>query len=311
VRYAEVSEELKRRFYSWEQFGHGAESFMIGFSMKVIIADTLSPLVGAIFENLDNPSFADSWLGGIAYTLELYFDFAGYSLMAIGLARMIGFHFPDNFNRPYLAGSSQEFWMRWHMTLSRFLRDYLYFNIGGSRVNQLRTYCNLMIVMTLGGLWHGSSWNFVIWGVWHGIMMCLHRYWVKRPGYRPLPYWFANFLTMLITILGRIVFRADDFPSAFRLLKAMFGLSGLGGISEDLAWQITPDQLWFVVIAIAIVYLPLIRGDRHALLPPAAQPFSATRLGWLLATVGPPAGFLLAMVMLYSRAAVPFLYFQF
>ena len=138
--------------------------------MKTALGDTLSPLVDAAF-NLAEPSAADAWLGALTYTLQLYFDFAGYSLMAIGLARTIGFHFPPNFNNPYLSTSIQEFWRRWHMTLSRFLMDYLYIPLGGNRKGAGRTYVNLIAVMAIGGLWHGSSWNFVFWGLWHGTML--------------------------------------------------------------------------------------------------------------------------------------------
>ncbi len=311
VRYAEIAQELGHRCLSLRQFGEGAETFMTGFGMKIIIADTLSPMVAAIYDGLPDPSFGDSWLGAIGYTLQLYFDFAGYSLMAIGLARMTGFHFPRNFNHPYLAGSCQEFWQRWHITLSRLLRDYLYFNLGGSRTGPGRTYVNLMIVMAIGGLWHGASWNFVVWGVWHGSLLCLHRLWSRMSCYRPMPYWLGNLLTMLATILGRVVFRAVDFATAVRLYAAMFGRHGFGGLSEDVAWQISPEQLWCVPIAIAIVYLPLIRGDRHAVWSPPSARTDGPWLRSFVQTAGPLLGYALSIVLLYSRAAVPFLYFQF
>jgi alginate O-acetyltransferase complex protein AlgI len=310
VRYAEVAEEMKQRHHSWQQFGTGSAIFMVGFAMKTALADTLSPLVAVVFK-LPDPSFADSWIGAISYTMQLYFDFAGYSLMAIGLARMIGFHFPSNFHNPYLSGSIQEFWRRWHMTLSRFLLDYLYINLGGNRKGPVRTYVNLILVMAIGGLWHGSSWNFVAWGLLHGTSLAVHRFWSRLPGYKPMPYWLGNAITTIVVVIGWVVFRADDFPTAWGIWSGMFGLHGFGGVSDQLAWQMTPDQMWFIPIALAFVYLPLIRGDEHALLPPASQPFSATRLGNLLVTIGPLAGYLLAMILLYSRDAVPFLYFQF
>ena len=247
----------------------------------------------------------------LGFTFQIYFDFAGYSLMAIGLARMIGFHFPSNFNNPYLSGSIQEFWRRWHMTLSRFLLDYLYINLGGNRLGPVRTYINLILVMAIGGLWHGSSWNFVVWGLLHGGSLAVHRFWSRLPGYKPMPYWLGNVITMFIAVIGWVVFRADDLATAGGIWSGMFGGHGFGGISDQLAWQMTPDQLWFIPIAIAFVYLPLIRGDEHALLPPLARPFSATPVGNFLVTIGPLAGYVLAMILLYSRDAVPFLYFQF
>ena len=158
VRYAEIAGELKQRRHTLELFGQGARLFMTGFAMKVVFGDTLSPAVDAAFA-LPLPTAADAWTGAIAYTLQLYFDFAGYSLLAIGLAKMMGFHFPANFDNPYLATSIQNFWQRWHMTLSRFLRDYLYVPLGGNRKGRVRTYINLLAVMVIGGAWHGASWK--------------------------------------------------------------------------------------------------------------------------------------------------------
>jgi len=298
VRYAEIEGELKHRRHSLAQFGRGASIFMVGFAMKTALADTLSPLVEAVF-TLAAPTLVDAWTGAVAYTLQLYFDFAGYSLMAIGLARMIGFHFPQNFNTPYLSGSIQDFWQRWHMTLSRFLRDYLYIPFGGNRKGPRRTYVNLMMVMAIGGLWHGSSWNFIIWGVWHGGMLAVHRWWSRRPGYVPMPYALGNALTMLGVLLGWVVFRAKDFANTAAMLGGMIGLHGVA-MSDRLAWQATPDRMWFIPIAAGFIYWPLLR-DR----------LGRPQFGAVLQTVAPLAGFVLAMVLLYSRDAVPFLYFQF
>lgn len=314
VRYAEISDELKQRHHSLRQFGIGGRNFMLGFAMKVAVADTLSPIVDAAF-SLSRPSLADGWLAAVSYTLQLYFDFAGYSLMAIGLARMIGFHFPPNFNNPYLAGSIQDFWQRWHLTLSRFLRDYLYIPLGGNRSGAARTYVNLMLVMAIGGLWHGSSWNFVFWGLWHGGLLALHRWWSRR---RPrdaagMPYPLGNALTMLAVMIGWVLFRAKDLHGAAAIYAGMLGVHGLG-LSDELAWQVTPDRLWSVPIAAAIVYLPL-AVDRFrpngVTRPVAASLLSWGPLGAATWTFAPFAAFALATVLLYSRDAVPFLYFQF
>jgi len=309
VRYAEIEDELKRRHHSLAQFGQGARIFMVGFAMKTALADTLSPLVDAAF-TLAAPTFIDAWLGAVTYTLQLYFDFAGYSLMAIGLARTIGFHFPQNFDNPYLSGSIQDFWQRWHMTLSRFLRDYLYFPLGGNRKGPGRTYVNLMTIMAIGGLWHGSSWNFIFWGIWHGAMLAGHRWWTRRPGARPMPFALGNALTMLGVLVGWVLFRAKDLGTALNMYAGMLGLHGGGGhgtlsLSDALAWQATPDRLWFILIAAVFVYLPLVRGRRAA----GAEPTG--RWSGALPVIAPLAGFALAIVLLYSRDAVPFLYFQF
>ena len=309
VRYAEIEQELKHRHHSLAQFGQGARIFMIGFAMKTALADTLSPLVDAAF-GLADPSLADAWLGATAYTLQLYFDFAGYSLMAIGLARTIGFHFPRNFDNPYLSGSIQDFWQRWHMTLSRFLRDYLYFPLGGNRKGPVRTYVNLMTIMAIGGLWHGSSWNFIIWGVWHGVMLAGHRWWAGRRNAQPMPFVLGNVLTMLGVLVGWVLFRARDLGAAWTMYAGMLGLHGTGqgefGLSDALAWQATPDRLWFIPIAALFIYMPLLRK-----LHPASREAPSTRWSRALPVIAPLAGFALAIVLLYSRDAVPFLYFQF
>ena len=303
VRYAEIERELKARHHSLAQFGAGARRFMAGFAMKVIIADTLAPLVDASFA-LPNPTVADAWLGAIAYTFQLFFDFAGYSAMAIGLALMIGFHFPENFNWPYLSRSIQEFWQRWHMTLSRFLRDYLYISLGGNRHGAVRTYVNLLLTMVIGGFWHGANWTFILWGAWHGGLLALHRAW-SRAGYA-LHGAIALPLTLVCVILGWVAFRAHDMTQAITMYRGMLGANGVP-LSDALAWQIVPEQWWIMGLGVLLCALP----GFGAWLPWQRDP-GAIRGVWRLAwQVGPSVTFLLTIIMLYSRAAVPFLYFQF
>ncbi|WP_159349345.1 MBOAT family O-acyltransferase [Roseomonas harenae] len=304
VRYAEIKDELVSRPHTLAQFGLGARRFMIGFAMKVCLADTVALVADAAFA-LPNPTLADAWTGAIAYTLQLYFDFAGYSAMAIGLALMIGFHFPENFNHPYLSGSIQAFWQRWHMTLSRFLRDYLYISLGGNRKGRFRTYLNLFLTMVIGGLWHGANWTFIIWGAWHGALLAAHRLW-QQAGHRPMPWILGNALTMLAAVIGWVVFRAHDLGNAATMYGGMIGVNG-AGLSDELAWQVTPDQWWTMLIAVVLVYLPLL-GPRLPVLRAPELMGSYWRGLWV---VGPLLGFLLGVVLLYSRAAVPFLYFQF
>ena len=184
VRYAEIAGDMRQRTTSLAQFGLGARRFMIGFAMKVCLADALSPLVDGVFA-LERPTFVEAWLGAVSYTLQLYFDFAGYSAMAIGLALALGFHFPENFDNPYLSGSIQNFWQRWHMTLSRFLRDYLYIPLGGNRGSPARVSLNLWLTMLIGGFWHGAAWNFLVWGAWHGGLLAANRSWRAREGRLP------------------------------------------------------------------------------------------------------------------------------
>lgn len=304
VRYAEIEDDLKNRVHTLEKFGLGARRFMIGFCMKVLIADTISPMVDVVYA-LPAPSMADAWAGAIGYTLQLFFDFAGYSAMAIGLAQMCAFRFPENFNNPYLSGNIQEFWQRWHMTLSRFLRDYLYISLGGNRKGSVRTYANLMITMVIGGFWHGANWTFLFWGFWHGGLLALHRAW-RAAGRGPMPYLPGHLLLMLVVIIGWVAFRAHDMGSALTMYGAMFTPGSLR-ISDALAWQVTPDQWWCLLLAAVLVYLPLL--GEHLPFQRAPQAMGAFwRYGWAAA---PLAGFLLGMTLLYSRAAVPFLYFQF
>ncbi|WP_431270328.1 alginate O-acetyltransferase AlgX-related protein [Dankookia sp. P2] len=212
VRYAEIERDLRSRSHRLALFGLGARRFMLGFAAKVLVADTLAPLVEAAF-TLPAPTLAEAWAGAVAYSLQLLFDFAGYSAMAIGLALMCGFRFPENFDHPYLSGSIQEFWQRWHMTLSRFLRDYLYIPLGGSRRGPLRTYLNLLATMLIGGFWHGANWTFLLWGAWHGGLLALHRGWSGR-GHR-LPWILGNPLLMLAVVIGWVTFRAPSITATF------------------------------------------------------------------------------------------------
>ena len=349
VRYSDVSADLRSRRQSLAQFGAGSRQFMVGFAMKVVLADTLSPVVDAAFA-LPAPTAADAWIAATTYTLQLFFDFAGYSLMAIGLGLMIGFHFPRNFDAPYLAGSIQSFWQRWHMTLSSFLRDYLYIALGGNRRGVARTYVNLLLTMAIGGFWHGASWNFLIWGIWHGALLALHRAWStrghgaaraersdrrsddrrdvfpqplpdtvdrrsggdRRAARRPMPWLAGHVLTLLCVMIGWVIFRAADFSGAMTIYAGMLGLQG-GALSDALAWHLTPDRVATFVIAIGFVYLPLLLAAlrRRGLLPRTDQDGLGGAVARLCWAGWPLAAFLLAMVLLYSRAAVPFLYFQF
>ena len=174
LRYKDLAEQFTQRAHSLEVFAAGIRRFVIGLTMKLMIADSIAPLADRMFA-LSAPSMAEAWLGGLAFSIQLFFDFAGYSAMAIGLGLMIGFRFVENFNAPYTSKSITEFWQRWHISLSNWLRDYLYIPLGGNRGSKWRTYRNLLLTMLLGGLWHGANWTFLIWGAWHGGLMALER----------------------------------------------------------------------------------------------------------------------------------------
>jgi D-alanyl-lipoteichoic acid acyltransferase DltB (MBOAT superfamily) len=219
--------ERERAFrFDWENIAVGMTIFAIGLFKKVVLADGIAHLVKPAFDTAaagqDIPIDA-AWLSALAFTLQLYFDFSGYSDMAIGLSRLIGVQLPLNFDSPYKAASAIEFWRRWHMTLSRFLRDYLYFPLGGNRRGPVRRYVNLMIVMLLGGLWHGAGWTYVVWGGLHGLYLVINHLWRGVVGFS-LPPVIARGLTFLAVLIAWVPFRAASLDAAGKLWTAMLGL---------------------------------------------------------------------------------------
>ena len=215
-------------------FAIGLSIFCIGLAKKVLLADSLAPYANALFSAPDSPSLLVAWGGVLAYAFQLYFDFSGYSDMAIGLSRLFGVQLPLNFNSPYKATNISDFWRRWHMTLSRFLREYLYIALGGNRKGRVRRYANLIMTMLLGGLWHGAGWNFVIWGGLHGIYLVIHNAWstlTKRLG-APVESlaWksMAVLGTFVAVCFAWVFFRAPDLPSSLTIIKGMTGSFGVG-----------------------------------------------------------------------------------
>ncbi|WP_032621125.1 MBOAT family O-acyltransferase, partial [Pseudomonas avellanae] len=302
IRYDWVRRELVQRHFNRLNFALGARRFMIGMSMKVLVADTLSPLVDVAF-HLPDPSLVDAWIGCLAYSLQLFFDFAGYSSMAIGLGLMLGFHFPENFNRPYLASSIQDFWRRWHLSLSSWLRDYLYIALGGNRHGVWNTYRNLFLTMAIAGLWHGGdSWNYLLWGAAHGVALCVDRAW-SRSSLPAVPKPLAHVLTLLFVCLAWTLFRAPDFATALTMYAGQFGLHGLG-LGDALAVTLRPAHGMAALLGVACVLAPLwqVRVE---------QRFASRPLFIAGAALWPVAGFLLSFALIASRETVPFLYFQF
>lgn len=300
VRYKVIEKELRERIFSAEEFATGVRRFMIGFAMKVLIADPLSPLVGIVFKQ-SSPSLIDSWIGSGAYSIQLYFDFAGYSLMAIGLGLMLGFKFEPNFNNPYLAVSIQDFWRRWHMTLSAWLRDYLYISwLGGNRGGQTRTYINLMLTMAIGGLWHGGeSWNFLIWGIIHGTALCIARAYNAR-GYS-MPDWLSRLLTIIVVMLAWTVFRAADFSSALSMWGGQFGMHGMK-MGDEVALMLRPTIYASFVLGIVCIVYPATRIAKEG---GGILRNSLWRASW------PALAFAYALIVLTGQQSPPFLYFQF
>ncbi|MET0322604.1 MAG: MBOAT family protein [Duganella sp.] len=231
-----------RRGVHAADFAVGLSIFVLGLSKKVLLADPLSVMVGPVFAPGAAPQLIEVWIGALAYAMQLYFDFSGYSDMAIGLSRLFGVRLPLNFNSPYQAADIGQFWRRWHMTLSRFLRDYLYVPLGGNRSGPARRYRNLMATMLLGGLWHGAGWTFVVWGGLHGLYLVIQHGWTAWRGARG-PRWWGRPLTFLAVLAAWVVFRAPDLDTAADILHAMVGGNGVALPRAMAAYRAALDPL--------------------------------------------------------------------
>ncbi|MBI5723511.1 MAG: MBOAT family protein [Planctomycetes bacterium] len=236
IRFTEVAGQLKNRSHTFEKFARGTAFFAMGLAKKILLANPCGQVADAVFD-AGSRGVAEAWAGAVAYSMQIYFDFSGYSDMAIGLGLMLGFVFPKNFDSPYLSRSITEFWRRWHISLSTWLKDYLYIPLGGNRKGAGRTYANIAIVMLLGGLWHGAAWTFLIWGAMHGALLMLERTGGKKGFWSRLPAPAATACTFVFVSLTWVFFRSPDLISAMQYLGNMFGLGGeqqgsalLGGI---------------------------------------------------------------------------------
>ena len=298
IRYSWVDKALIERQLTFEDMSIGARRFMLGFAVKVLIADTLSLPVEEAF-SLDHPSFVDAWIGDICFAFQIFFDFAGYSAMAIGLGRMLGFKYPENFRHPYLAVTIQDFWRRWHISLSSWLRDYLYISLGGNRYGDVRTYTNLFLTMAIGGLWHGASWSFLLWGVIHGAALAIARFWDQRG------LWWPSVLSYPATILTVLFawtpFRATSWGGTLAMLSGQIGLNGFA-ISDEMSLVLRPLLILWMGVAFVIVFWPAVKAR---FLPR----FESTGEWW--EALWPIAVFLYAIAVMMGHQTVPFLYFQF
>ena len=305
LRYKDVANQFQNRTHNFDKFSEGAYRFMIGFAQKVLIADNVAPLVDQTF-GVSNPTFIEAWLGALAYSVQLYFDFMGYSSMAIGLGLMMGFRFIENFNHPYISRSITEFWRRWHISLSSWLKDYLYIPLGGNRKGQKRTYLNLMITMVLGGVWHGANWTFALWGAWHGMLLAIER----ALGFKNTTWskWMV-IPTLFAIILGWVMFRAETVTHAISFYEGMIGLNGFA-ISDVFHWQITTQSIVCMLIGWGIIFLAPkyleFREKIHGSV--AMQTIGYKKPVVAFATI---VCFLLAVTKLAANSYSPFLYFQF
>jgi D-alanyl-lipoteichoic acid acyltransferase DltB (MBOAT superfamily) len=216
---------LRNKYINWENIYTGLFFLGIGLFKKVAVAGTFAAWVNEGFSNPDNLTFLTAWKTSLSYTMQLYFDFSGYTDMAIGSAYFFNIKIPQNFDSPYISLNIQEFWRRWHITLGRFLRDYIYIPLGGNRKGQARTYTNLFLTFLIGGIWHGAGWTFILWGALHGLALCCHRLWTNM-GLR-MPKIAAWLVTFLFVNAAWVIFRADSFQTAFDILRTMTDLSSI------------------------------------------------------------------------------------
>lgn len=314
VRYQDVALQLKSRVVDLEGFAHGIRRFLIGFGKKVIVANALAVPADNIFDlrgSALTPAIA--WLGTLCYTFQIYFDFSGYSDMAIGLGRMFGFHFLENFNYPYISQSIREFWRRWHISLSTWFRDYLYIPLGGNRGSRLRTHANLVIVFFLCGFWHGAAWTFVAWGLYHGAFLVLERTPICRRLER-LPRFFRHGYVLLTVMIGWVFFRADSFTQALWFFKSMAFLH-TNPKAPPITYHLNREVALMLCVAAvgSTPVLPWLFGQLGAIRETLSE--RASRRVWLTMTLLGHLGLVIILIygsmLLAATTHNPFIYFRF
>lgn len=302
VRYNFIRRFLTTRYHNAITISYGVRRFIIGLGKKVIIANPLGEVADVIFAtNISEINPVIAWVGIICYSLQIYFDFSGYSDMAIGLARIFGFKFPENFNYPYIARSIKEFWRRWHLSLSSWFRDYLYIPLGGNRVSVARQYFNLILVFFLCGLWHGASWSFVIWGLWHGLFLVLERGKSYSKILEFLPAIFQNIYMLLIVMIGWVFFRSVDITYALSYINIMF-LGNDVGINDAILKIINSHFIWMSFALAILGFSPLLKNifnsNKNKILSYLFDVFLILVL-------------FLSIIRLSAATHNPFIYFQF
>ncbi|QWD72734.1 MBOAT family protein [Polynucleobacter sp. UB-Raua-W9] len=257
VRYSEIASQVNNRLPNKRDIFLGIFIFIIGLSKKVIFADSAGNIADRIFdESSSSLSTAMAWVGAIAYSLQIYFDFSGYSDMAIGLGKIMGFNFPENFNQPYRSKSITEFWRRWHMTLSRWFRDYVYIPLGGNKNGQSRTLTNLLIVFFLCGLWHGASYTFIAWGFYHGLLLIIERILKANFNFSPSGA-LGQIITLILVIIGWVIFRATSLPLALHFIGVMFGMDSASNSLAPIINLFTFDVAVYFLAALAASLIPM------------------------------------------------------
>ena len=308
VRYTTVAEEIGHRRETLDDFAQGSVRFMIGLGKKMLMANPMSEIADGVFALVPGEmSVALAWVGAVAYTFQIYFDFSAYSDMAIGLGRIFGFHFLENFNYPYIARSITDFWRRWHISLSTWFRDYVYIPLGGNRCSPARHICNIAVVWLLTGLWHGAAWTFVAWGGWFGVLLLCEKYlWTRAV--EKAPRVLASVYTMLAVILSWVLFRSATFTYALDFIKAMFGVGGHALYCGKAAFYLR--QYFFYLLICCVGALPVKNKLRESLSRHSDRLSCQLVLEW-----GPKFWALGVLMLSYMKLATgsfnPFIYFQF
>lgn len=301
VRYVDVANELETRTHSWDKFSLGMRRFLVGLAKKILLANQFGELVN-IFRESNEKSVAFYWIYAIAFTLHIYFDFSGYSDMAIGLGRILGFNFIENFDYPYMSRSIQEFWRRWHISLGSWFRDYVYIPLGGNRVSKGRWIFNTLVVWMLTGMWHGASWNFIIWGLMYAGLLLLEKF---VPAIQKMPKALGHIYAMLFVIIGFVIFNAEDMSQAWTDITGMFGLGSVPLITEETLYYLRSYGVIFVAGFVGAT--PLIRNS-------CAKLEKNKTTGRIVAVAEP---IVLTVILLLCTAYLvdgsfnPFLYFRF
>ena len=289
IRFHELAGQLQQRTHSIERVAEGGYRFLLGLFKKVLIADTMATIADPLFSNAPSSAF-HAWIAVSAYTLQIYFDFSGYSDMAIGLGLLFGFRFPENFAQPYFSQSITEFWRRWHMTLSSWFRDYVYIGLGGNRGGSLATLRNLFLTMLLAGWWHGAKMTFVVWGSYYGMLLCIERVLQPSRVLERLPAALRHLLTLFLVMMGWVLFRSSSFPDALAFYRALF--------SGALPWS-APDP-WMLGALVAAALFVLAEA-RIPLRPRFSGPLG----------IGSALAFVICLIVIFGDHASPFIYFQF
>ncbi|MEE0968401.1 MAG: MBOAT family protein [Clostridia bacterium] len=302
VRYVDVAAELKHRTHSVDKCAEGIRRFVIGLSKKILIADRLSELCD-IIKDVDEKTVLIYWIYAISVSLYIYFDFSGYSDMAIGLGKMFGFKFLENFNYPYISKSATEFWRRWHMSLGSWFRDYVYIPLGGNRVSKMRHVFNIFVVWFLTGFWHGAAWNFIVWGLFFGVLLIIEKFWIYK--YLNESKVIGHVYTLLAAILSFVVFNAADFGEAFTYIGGMFGAGRISFSSPETLYYLRSYAVIFIIAIIGAT--PLVKNIAEKLA-------TSKKTGKIINIIEIPVVvslFLVITAYLVDGSFSPFLYFRF